>query len=64
MAKASTAIASDNDWEVEDALRTLTRAEEIKKNPKMMAKVRAMAKDKIKRMQGLGLVAEAQAKKE
>jgi hypothetical protein len=36
-----------DDWQVDDALRTLQRAEEIKKDPKLMAKVRAMAKDKL-----------------
>lgn len=35
-----------NDWETDDAVHTLIRAEEIKKDPKMMKKVRAAAAKK------------------
>ena len=50
MAKNSAAIAMRKDeetWRVEDDLRTLQRAEEIEKDPKRMAKVKAMAKEKL-----------------
>lgn len=45
-AKNSLVVASD-DWQVEDDLRTLCRAEEIKKDAKRMAKVKALAKEKM-----------------
>lgn len=50
MAKKKTSgccIASDEEWMVEDALRTLTRAAEIKKDPKLMTKVKALAQKKL-----------------
>lgn len=34
-----------DEWEVQDALRTLTRAEEIKSDPKLMKLVEAKAKE-------------------
>lgn len=40
-------IASDEEWMVEDALRTLTRAAEIKKDQKLMVKVKALAQKKL-----------------
>lgn len=40
-------IALD-DWQVEDDLRTLSKAEEIKQDPKRYKAALAMAKDKIK----------------
>ena len=60
MAKTGPVEASKgpDEWEIEDALRTLTRAEEIRKDPKMMAKVRKMAKEKIERMKSLATVGE------
>jgi hypothetical protein len=45
---AKNSIASPvEDWEVEDALRTLIRAKEIQKDPKLLAKVQALAKKKM-----------------
>ena len=35
-------------WEIEDALRTVQRAEEIKRDKTMMKDVKAMAKEKMK----------------
>lgn len=35
------------DWQCEEDLRTMVRAEEIKKDPKRFAKVTAMAKQKM-----------------
>lgn len=40
-------IASDEEWMVEDALRTLTRAAEIRKDSKLMAKVKTLAQKKL-----------------
>lgn len=34
-------------WEVEDALRTVQRAEEIKKDGSLMKEVKSMAKEKM-----------------
>lgn len=36
-----------NDYEVEDAYRTLQRAQEIESNPKLMAKLKVFAKEKL-----------------
>jgi len=36
-------VKPHQDWEAKDALHTLTRAEEIKSDPKLMAKVREHA---------------------
>lgn len=37
----------EDDWMVEDAMRTLMRAEQIKKDKKLMAQVAKRAKDKL-----------------
>ena len=60
MAKTGAVAASKgpDEWKGEDALRTLTRAAEIRKDPKMMAKVRKMAKEKIERMKSLASIGE------
>lgn len=54
---AGTAISSDRgdqyDYEAEDALRTLTRAEEIEANADLMKRVRALAQSKLKAMQAV-----------
>ena len=42
--KAAAAPPPDRDWEARDALSTLTRAEQIKSDPKMMARVRPLAR--------------------
>lgn len=41
----------DNDWECQDALRTIQRAKEIQSDPKMMAKVKAMAQSQAQSLQ-------------
>lgn len=41
--KLSSGPVADRDWEVEDALRTLTRAQEIQANAELMAKVKKLA---------------------
>lgn len=40
----------DDKWQVEDDLRTLQRAEEIKKDPQRMKKCQEMAKEKMTQM--------------
>lgn len=40
-----TQSAEGRRWEVEDAVRTLSRAEQIKSDPKLMKDVRVLAKD-------------------
>ena len=37
----------DRDWQAEDDLRTLTRAEEIKADPKRMKAAQMLAKEKL-----------------
>lgn len=44
-------IGIDETWQVEDALRTLERAEQIKRDPKLMPKVRKLAKERLKDIQ-------------
>lgn len=46
-------LAERRRYEVEDALRTLTRACEIEKDTKLMAEVKAMARTKAKEMQSV-----------
>lgn len=48
----------DKDWEAEDALSTLIRAEAIKKDKKMMARVKALAAE---RLQEVAVIAGASA---
>ncbi len=38
---------SEDDWRAEDDMRTLMRAEEIKKDPKRLARAQALAKDRL-----------------
>ena len=48
MAKGnSIASSSSDDWRIESDLSTLLEAEKIEKDPKRMAKVRALAKQKM-----------------
>lgn len=49
MAKNSSVEPSDK-WEIEDNLRTLQRAEEIKRDPKKMKQCRELAKQKMTEM--------------
>lgn len=45
--KGIATIKGDDDWQIEDDLRTLMRAEEIEKDPKRLAKAQALAKKKL-----------------
>jgi hypothetical protein len=42
-----------DDWELEDAVRTLARAEEIKQDEKLMGKIRPMLDKKVKSIEAL-----------
>ncbi|BDE74078.1 MULTISPECIES: hypothetical protein [Delftia] len=54
MAKASTtSIPSDADWRADEDMRTLARAEEIRKDPKRLKAALAKAKEKIAELQNL-----------
>lgn len=44
----------NEDWEVEDALRTLLRAKEIKTDDALMAKVRKLMAFKLQEMKKVG----------
>lgn len=46
--------SGDNDkWQAEDDMRTLARAEEIRKDPKRFKAAVAMAKEKVKELEAL-----------
>lgn len=56
MAKGSikaVSIRPDEEWQVEDDMRTLMRCKEIESDPKRMAKVRALAKKKLEQVAGV-----------
>lgn len=38
---------NENDWQIEQDLRTLTDAREIQEDPKRLAAVKALAKEKL-----------------
>jgi hypothetical protein len=40
-------------WEIEDDMRTMARAEEIKKDPKRLKDCQDMAREKMKEMQAV-----------
>jgi hypothetical protein len=42
-----------DDWELEDAVRTLAKAEEIKADDKMMGKIRPMLDKKVRSIEAL-----------
>lgn len=56
------ATESDEQWRVEDALRTLQRAGEIVHDAKLMAKVKAMAGEKADEMKAIAKQADKLAK--
>jgi len=53
------AVKMDNKWEAEDALRTLIRAEEIKKDKDLMKRVETLAKKQQQDAEKLGLLGKA-----
>jgi len=53
MKKKGLMAMMEEDYETEDAIRTLNRAYEIRENPKLMKKVKALAKKKMESMKML-----------
>lgn len=54
-------IKADEEWQVEDDMRTLMRAKEIQADPKRMAKVKALARKKLETVASvLGEASEAE----
>lgn len=45
--------AEEKKWKTEDAMRTIMRAEELKKDKGLMRDVKAMAKDQASKLSGL-----------
>lgn len=64
MAKKSRGLVSikpDEEWQVEDDMRTLMRAKEIQADSKRMAKVKALARKKLETVASvLGEASEAE----
>ena len=54
MASKKNVLSGPEDWQVESDLRTMIEAEQIEKDPKRLAKVKALAK---KRMMEIASVA-------
>lgn len=46
-------IAIDKEWQAEDDMRTLVRAEEIRKDPKRLKAAQAMAKKRADELKSL-----------
>jgi hypothetical protein len=53
---ASAMSAQESDWRAEDDMRTLVRAEEIKRDPKRLAAAKKKAKDALAQMQSVANV--------
>jgi hypothetical protein len=53
MPSRNTMDADEKRWRAEDAMRTLMRAEELKKDKKLMSDVQKMAKEQAAKMSGL-----------
>ena len=47
MAKRTIKVTEDEEWRVESDLRTLIDAEKIRRDPKRLAKAKAMAKSRM-----------------
>lgn len=45
--------AQERKWEIESALNTLKRADEIRKNAKMMSEVKALAEQQMNVLKGI-----------
>lgn len=54
-ASAPTAVGvyDDAKWRAEDDMRTLARAEEVKRDPKRLAAAKAMAREKLAELQAV-----------
>lgn len=53
---AAMAIGPNNDWMAEEDMRTLMRAQEIRKDPKRHARAKAMAKKKLGELKAIAEV--------
>lgn len=53
MANKTSGIAMEKSWQAEEDMRTLARAEEIRKDPKRLKAALAKAKEKIDELQRL-----------
>lgn len=53
MAPRLSMSAEEKKWQIEDDLRTLTRAEEIKRDPKRLAAAKKMAKERLEEVQSV-----------
>ncbi len=51
--KNLTAASEEGKWQAEDDMRTLARAEEIRRDPKRLKAAQAIAKEKIKELEAL-----------
>lgn len=47
MERKKNALSTPADWQVESDLRTMIEAEKIEKDPKRMAKIKALAKERM-----------------
>lgn len=63
MGKATIAPSSDDKWKTEDALRSLTSAEEVRADKDLHAKATALAAEKAAQMQRVAASADNLAKR-
>jgi len=56
MGSSANAIGMDMDWQAEDDLRSIMRANEIKEDPKRLAAVKALAKEKLVDMAKISVI--------
>ena len=59
MAKAKNAIGMERDWEAEDDLRTLQRAQEIKADPARWKRAKELAKKRLEEIAQVAGAADA-----
>lgn len=53
LAGAIVSRSSEDDWQTESDLRTMLESEKIEKDPKRLAKVQALAKQKLMDLAGI-----------
>lgn len=66
MAKGSNSVVGlglDNDWQTEEDMRTLARAQVIRDDPKRLKKALKMAQNQIEALEGLDPVEDAKEDK-
>lgn len=52
-APAAVGVYDDAKWRAEDDMRTLARAEEVKRDPKRLAAAKKMAREKLAELQAV-----------